>query len=517
MKKIIQKIFLFFMAAFMLLYSSSCQSNNGNPEQSVEMFTHEYVPPVKEQLDLTDVKILLPYYSINQYPSVYKLNQCSMELSAQALDFLNCTVTIDHINISDYTEHFEKAIHSGIPYDIVILQPSQINKEYACDVEFLYKPWVDKGFIKDITEDVGKFFSKGVIYTDLIKNAKSPEGRIYAIPKITKVMIAYGALCRNEVLQNYDKKEINGYTDFIRLIDENIRAGVDLNVNVTLSQLLNMNLNEHLMLSISSSNILYDRLDKKFVYLEDTDNILETVLGQYKKYFDMGIIESSYPLQQKDYIYVNDYIAFKYKGHIGIQEEYARFSDAYSLFLVGGENNSFYYNQSTSAVAIPVTSQETERALMLLSLLNSDNSMYADTLLFGVEDKDYTKTEDNKILLKELPDSYGFLYWGDYLLNFDSIASTAFSYEANSDAWRYCILNARDQDAILGLSVEKVWGTYGNMPDEIKKHLSGRVIPVYKELNKIMAQEDAVESIIQNLKAGQNEELYNWIVDYLSP
>ena len=79
-----------------------------------------------------------------------------------------------------------------------------------------------KGLIKDITEDVKKYFPKGIVYTELIDNAKDPNGRIYAIPKVTKVFAAYGVLCTQEVLEKYGREEINGYADFINLIESNL-------------------------------------------------------------------------------------------------------------------------------------------------------------------------------------------------------------------------------------------------------------------------------------------------------
>ncbi len=515
----IRLIALFCSVTIICVIITSCNSNNpNNNSDNYKMFSFEYVAPISEQLEFVDVKILLPLYYEHEN-SKEEIQESMSFLSSLTEKSLNCTVTMELADYGGYASHLEKAVAAGEIYDIVFLKQGRSDENsinYSFDKEFWYKPWVDKELIKDITDDVQKYFPKGIIYNEMISGAKSPDGKVFAIPKVNKVMLAYGALCTNKVLDNYGKNTISGYNDFIKLIDSNLKEGLHLSINLQLIQLLNMYLHEISMLSISSTNILYDRITNKLSYLENTE-IPDIVFNQYKKYYDMGIIgyKSSYWSSDVD-IHVTDYMSFKYSNGFNPLLNTVRDAKNHSLLLIGGESNDLYWYYSLSAVAIFINSQQTERALMVLALLNSGNYEYTDILQFGIKDKHYKKTIDDKI---EIINRYSkdLLFWGEYLLNFDSEAARPFSFEVNSNAWQYCMLNDNKKEIIHGITNEDLMLISRNMPGKLVSLASKRMLPTYNDIPAYFNNDESVDELIKKLQTNQNEELFNWLENYLTP
>lgn len=514
--KIYKKI-LIYLIAFAFLFSSSCDLSKNN-KAGRDIFSYEYVAPIHEQLDLVDVKLLLPLYYSEQF-SVEEIKNAGELLSSKTEEFLNCTVTFYFTDYGGYAGYLEKAVAAGIPYDIIILKQGGSNEfvgTYEFDKErFLYQPWVDKGFIKDITEDVMKFFPKGIVYTDMIDKAKDPDDRIYAIPKVQKVLNAYGALCTKDVLDKYGRKEINTYTDFIDLIDSNLNGETKLNVNLQLHQLLSIYLQEASMIMVSGS-IVYDRYAKTVDYLEDTD-VPDIVFNKYKQYCDMGVISHKNSLMQSDDdIYIAQYMDYKYINGNGQIPYYAKTAKDHSLLLIGGINNDLYHYSSLTAVAIFTASQQTERALMLLSLLNSGNSEYTEILQFGIEGKHYKTTVDKRIDLIS-PLEIKILFWGEGLLNFDMDALSSFSFEENSEAWKYCLLNEKNKEVIPGISTEAITTMFSFMPEEIKRLAEKRAFPHSTAILDYFQMDNGVNALLEKLQASRNDDLIDWVKDYLTP
>lgn len=500
-----------FLVAFILLLSTSC----GILERfgdTIKGFTNQSDKEVGEQLDFVDVKILLPSHDTHHF-SAESIQEAGNLLSSKAEKLLNCSVTFEFVDYGDYGAHMEKAAASGIPYDIVILKEGGTNEsaqEYRFDEdEFWYAPWVDKELIKDITVDVQKYFPKGIVYTEMIQNAKSFDGKIYAIPKVYKVFRAYGALCTKEIVENYGSNKINTYTDFIDLIDVNIDAGVNLRVSLTLYQLLDIYLQDVSMTRLIADTV-YDSNTETINYLEDTE-IADVVINQYKEYCDMGIITYNSSRQMNDDIYVTEYMNYKYINGNNQIPYYAKTASDHSLLLIGGESNDIYYWHPLSAAAIFTTSQQTERALMLLALLNSGNDEYTDILKFGVENKHYKKTQNKKIDLLEA----GLLFWGENLLNYESDASV-FSFEENAQEWKFCVFNDNIKEIITGVPNKNVFQMFRYMPEEMKKlvrertNLSGTTIMEY------FKADDGVEALLAKMQTEQDEELMNWINFYIN-
>lgn len=344
----------------------------------------------------------------------------------------------------------------------------------------------------------------------MIENAKSPDGKIYAIPKVYKSPCAYGALCTKEVLDNYGSNKINTYADFIDLIDSNINTGHRLNVNLSLYQLLDIYLQDASMIRLIG-NTIFDRNTKTVSYLEDTE-IPDAVFNQYKEYCDMDIIACDGERQADDDIYVTGYVNYKSINGYNRVPYYAKTAKDHSLLLIGGKNNDLYFWDSMTATAIFTTSQQTERALMLLSLLNSGNNEFIDILQFGVEGKHYKKTQDNKVDLLEV----GLLFWGESLLNFDSDAVNSFSIEENAEAWNYCMSNEKITEIIPGMPNDKVFQMFRYMPENIKRLVVQRpgLSPV--TVSKYFQTDEGVNALLAEMHDSRDEELLDWINGYLN-
>jgi hypothetical protein len=493
-----------------------------NTEENNRKFvSYESVTPPTEQLDLTDVRILMPMYLINRSDlfTIEEISNATKLLSSKTEKALNCTVTFELTETGKYLSQMENAAAAGISYDIVFLIPSSSNEnegafQFDKDI-FLYRPWVEKGLIKDITEDVKKYFPKGIVYTELIDNAKDPNGRIYAIPKVTKVFAAYGVLCTQEVLEKYGREEINGYADFINLIESNLDREDRLYVKLNFGQFLNIYLQDTKRVPVSGS-IIYDRNNGTVSYLEDTE-VPETVFTKYKQYCDMGIIDyKNSILQGYEDIYVHEYMDFKSStGYLYIPHFADTVKDR-SLLLIGGINNDLYYYTSSSAMAIFTTSRQTERALMLLELLNSGNREFSDILRFGVEDRHYKVTEDKKIDLIGSLDIKQ-LFWGDPLLNYDSEAIAPFAFEENADDWTVCMLNEVNKKTGYKEARKAIFTMYRYMPDEIKALAEKRALPYGTEILEYFQRDDGINEILNKLQENRDERLFNWVKDYLTP
>ena len=508
------KTILIVLVVCISIFFPSCKEEENN-RKSV---SYESVTPPTKQLDLTDVKILMPMYLINRSDLFTReeINNATKLLSSKTEEALNCTVTFELTEAGKYHSQLENAAAAGIPYDIVFLIQSSRNKDEQFDKDsFLYRLWVEKGLIKDITEDVKKYFPKGIVYTELIDKAKDPNGRIYAIPKVTKVFAAYGALCTQEVLEKYGREEINSCADFTNLIESNLDREDKLYVKLNFNQFLNIYLQDTKRVLVNGS-IIYDRNNGTVSYLEDTE-VPETVFTKYKQYCDMGIIDCKNSLMQGyEDIYVSSYMDFKSSAAYLYIPYFANTVKDRSLLLIGGIDNDLYYYSSGSATAIFTTSQQTERALMLLELLNSGNREFTDILRFGVEDRHYKVTEDEKLDLIGSPD-IKLLFWGDQLLNYDSEAIAPFAFEENADAWMYCMLNEVNKETGYGVSTKAIFTMYRFMPDEIKASAEKRALPHGTAIMEYFQRDDGIDEILNRLQENRDEDLFNWVKDYLTP
>lgn len=253
---------LFFLPFFLILSLISCDV----PERIRKVssgFTYGTGQNPDSELKFVNVKILLPANDIYLFYSD-GIQEAANLLSSKTKQALNCSVTMELIDATGYEKYLETAAASGIPYDIVILKPGGTNENPRAydfhEEEFWYTDWVNKGLIKDITEEIATYFPKGLEYIERLPNAKSFDDRIYAVPKLYKVFRVYGAICTPEVIKNNGNNKVHTYEDFIRLIDANLEAGVNLNVNFAFYQLLDIYLQDVSMIRLIADTV-YDMTD----------------------------------------------------------------------------------------------------------------------------------------------------------------------------------------------------------------------------------------------------------------
>ena len=494
---------LFFILPLLLLLLTSCDIPERFRDAS-SGFTYRTDQNQDNDLKFVNVKILLPANDIYLFYSD-GIQEAADLLSSKAEQALNCSVTVELKDMAGYEKYLETAAASGIPYDIAILKPGGTNenpREYEFhEEEFWYADWVNKGLIKDITEEISTYFPKGLEYIERLPNAKSYDDRIYAVPKLFKSFRVYGALCTPEVIKNYGSNKIHTYEDFIRLIDTNLEAGVDLNINLAFCQLLDIYLQDVSMIRLIAGTV-YDTTDRSIHYIEDTD-IADVVINQYKKYYDTGILER----QPDDDIYVTDYRTFKFSEFGNNQDPYfAKTAADDSLLLIGGGKNDVFYWYSISAAAIFTTSPQTERALMLLDFINSGNEDITDILQFGVKDKHYKKSQDKKIDLLEV----GTVFWGESLMNYESEA-IVFSFEENADEWKECLLNTRVKEIVPGVPNQKIFQLYKYLPEEMKQAVRKRTSLSDITFIEYFKEEDGVNVLLAKMRSEQNEQLLDAI------
>lgn len=361
-----------------------CNNNQNNKKQTTDSTS-----------ELKHVELVM--YLIGTKPA--DMDNVLAKLNRLAEKELNATLSVEWIGWGDFANEYPILLSSGEQVDLVYAANWLDFYENAQRGAFLPL----EGLLQEYAPE-----SYASMSNEAIKDVSVGE-HIYAVPSNYKTYNAYGPMIRKDYLQKYEIDAINTfdeYMDFCMMIgeNENIDPTGLCSSGIELDDLYLMSKGYYPLTGSTGSLYWIDMNDeKKTVYFESECPAMEYFLKNAAKWYESGCWSSNV-------------LASKDETMLENKKAVSRVHNYDAWLGESGKNNDLelvYYNlaapiyeqpSNQDAMAIPVSSKNPERALMLLEKLKNDERYYM-LLTYGIEGYNYEIHEDGKIYF--LNDTYG--------------------------------------------------------------------------------------------------------------
>jgi len=360
--------------------SSTASSKTVDNLQTVELITYQFGAPSRDF-----------------HMALEKLNE-----KAQA--DLNATLVVNWIDWGDYLNQQSLVLASGEPVDLIFASDSY---------DFLIH--AGKGAYTPLDELAPQYMpiSYGELTSDAIQQC-SVNGRLYAIPASFSRYQAHGIIVRGDLMDKYNIDTINSFDDYADFLEAVHINETEIEPGWFGATAYNMHMlylvqNGYLLEDYFPLTINFDDPNHKVVNFFEDPGLLD-FYKKTKTWEEKGCWPKDALTRDHTFFeglqasWVNPWNSWKYTL-IGFPELDAKFA----LFQK--------YVMKPRAIdlgtAVPASSKNPERALMLLEKLKQDKS-YNDLMSHGVEGIHYRITDDGYL---EPMDSEGFppngnIIWG---------------------------------------------------------------------------------------------------------
>lgn len=394
MKKAIR---LAVLAMCLVLVLGACGNNNGNNNGG------NITPPANTNTnsgeapsgdgELEEVNLNWAYLSPGPQRDLAEVQEAVNQIT---LDKINATVTLKPID-GDYNMKMDTAFAAGEDYDIV----------WTSSWNFYYVPNITKGAFYPMDDLLNEYAPELVKeLPEYILEGGRVNGKIYGISNYQTVVNREGIVVLKEFADKYDLdvdsiKKLEDLEPFLAKVAENEPDMIPFGMSKSGSfQFLPNN-----MAFIEGD--LGVRLDDPFkvINLKETDEYKE-YLKMASEWYSNGYVNQDAPTLDnsgldelvstgKVVAYVNNSLTAdapqKLKLRNGGQ-------DVEVIHLADAQTGSG--SIQATMTAINAKSDNPERAMMFLNLLNTSPELY-NLMVYGIEDKHYKKISDNKVEIIE--------------------------------------------------------------------------------------------------------------------
>ncbi|MCM8710039.1 extracellular solute-binding protein [Clostridium sp. SYSU_GA19001] len=338
-------------------------------------------------------------------------DQVLAELNKKAKADLNATVKVSWIGWGDFSTKYPLVLASGEPIDLI----------YTATWLNFYQQ-AQKGAFKALEEIGPKYAPKSFAAEpkEALKQA-TIDGHIYALPANFNNYNTYGVMVRGDLMKKYgitDIKTIDDYGKYLDAVtknDKNLDPAGMYNTQTPIDGLYFFSQNLYPLTGDVATNspfwIDVNDPSGKIVNIVDRPDMPD-FLKKMKEWSDKGYWPKSV-LSNKDNEMLNTGKAASLMHNMDTWVgNYIR-NPQYDLKYYNFVSPSYPLSYIQDAMAIPASSQNPERALMLLEKLRTDQSYY-NLLTYGIEGKHYEITADKKIkaLDSEGFQAEGYCSWG---------------------------------------------------------------------------------------------------------
>lgn len=303
---------------------------------------------------------------------------------------INATVKLDVMDMATYPNKYKTMLAAGDKMDIVFTSNS-----------WGYSQEVAKGSFLDITDLIDKYApqTKAALHPALLEGTKV-NGKNYAIPTQKELAHTYGFLYRSDIAEKYnmDLTTVKKYEDlepFLKIIKEKEPNLYPLEGMQRINPMMFVDFDP--VGDAGTPGKLYPNKDTKVINHWETPEA-KALLETQRKFFQAGymrqdaaLVSDKNPDQKagKNFIITGSMKPFVDEDvtiALGFKYKYV---DLTKPFITAGDTQG-------SLNAIARTSQNAERAVMFLELVNTDK--YLNNLInYGIENVHYVKKSDNVI------------------------------------------------------------------------------------------------------------------------
>lgn len=375
MKKIIKSIAVTFLIFAMVGCNSSATSSNStesNNESSSET-TDDTAALDTNELD----PVKLNLYFVGDGKPGY--NDMIDALNEKISKDINTTIKVNWIGWSDFMNQYSLVLASGETIDLIYTSNwlgfyQQASKGAFLPLEDLLPVYAPES-LKQTTE------------SSIIQS--TVNGHMYALPAEKIAISSMGSIVRGDLMEKYN---IEPFTDFEGL-EKYFQAVVDnepgiiptdLNSSENLYDDMYYNQNGFYGISGSSESPYYIDLnidEPQVVSVADVDGV-EDMLDMFNRWYEKGFWQASVLSNQDTEMFENGTAASKLHNMDRWASAYMAYPDWDVRYY--DMTHMINYNAALQdAIAIPVTAENPERALMFLERLRTDRETY-DLFTYGI-------------------------------------------------------------------------------------------------------------------------------------
>ncbi len=315
------------------------------------------------------------------------------EINLYLEEKINATLDLVTCSWGEYDTKLRTIIAAGMPFDI------NFTSNWSAD----YRKLASYSVYKDITDMLDTYApkTKALLGKDILKGAEI-NGRIYAVPVYnSSVADSYGILLNNNLVKKYkiDTTKIKKLQDLEPIL-KTIKAGEKKTIAFypffkSGSDGVINTLNYDKLIYESPGAVLRDGKSTKVIN-EFESNDAQTLFSLMNKWYKAGYIPKS-ASDSQFYVKNNKNIFAMYSKLSPVTCEYLLSDDNIDMVPVQLGNSAITTTGVTTLMqAISSESENPERALMLLELVNTDKKL-SNLINFGIEGLHYKKTGTNTI------------------------------------------------------------------------------------------------------------------------
>lgn len=312
---------------------------------------------------------------------------------------LNATLHIEWIGWGDFSNEYPILLSSGEPVDLV----------YAANWLEFYENAQRGAFIplEDLLEQYAPQSYESM--SEGKQKDVTVDGHIYAVPSNYTTYNAYGPMIRKDYLDKYEVKEIDTFDDYINFCEvigekENIDPTGLCSSGIELDDLYLMNEGYYPLTGSTGSLYWIDLNDEnKTVYFESEIPDMKYFLKNAEKWYKSGCWSSNVLASKDETMLETKRAASRVHNYDAWLGESGK-DNQLELVYYNLANPVYEQPANQDAMAVPISSKNPERALMLLEKLKNDERYYM-LITYGIEGYNYEIETDGKI--KFLNDTYG--------------------------------------------------------------------------------------------------------------
>lgn len=343
----------------------------------------------------SDEPVKLVWYTIGTPQSDTPMVQ--EEINKYLLEKINAELEIKQVDWGDYNKKLQVAINTGEKFDIC----------FTCSWANDYLLNARKGAfvpMNELLEEYGKE-TLDIVNPAFWDGAKL-DGKIYAIPANKELGVAPTWVFTKEYVDKYNFdidsiKKMEDIEPMLKKIKENESDVVPFYLTKDYSAIIHYDK----LLDPLAVSLLND--DLKVVNIFETDEMIET-LKLLHKWYELGYINKDAALTNGDKTIKR--LLSKADGQPYAENIWSK--DLGYRVVSTPILTPYISNQSTtgSMQAISVTSENPEKAMEFLNLLNSDPYL-RNLVNYGIEDVHYEKVSDTAIKMKTQSEQYRMPYF----------------------------------------------------------------------------------------------------------
>ncbi|EMS70515.1 ABC transporter substrate-binding protein [Ruminiclostridium cellobioparum] len=410
MKRKLYSLLVSVLAAALVF--GGCGSQGGNPSGASDTSAVSTAgSSAQSKIDTSKEAEIVMYIIGNQSPDFENVMK---EFNKKSLDDLNATLQVNYLNWGEYKTKYPLILSAGEPIDLIYT---------ATWMNYYYQ--AQKGAFKPI-EDLLPVYcpeSYKTITEEAMKQA-TVNGHIYAVAGTKESYNAYGPVVRKDLMDKYGMKSIDTfdqYGDFLKAVAKNEKGMDPTFFTSTGSEIDDIYmLSKGLYPLTGNSGSIYwidPKQEQPKVFSKTDWDGMPEFLAKMKEWSDAGCWSKS-ALANKDTEKMNNGTAASRIKNLEVWVS-SNIDTKWDFNFYNFVEPIEILSHMQDAMAVPTSSNNTERALMLLDKIKSDKTYY-NLLNFGIEGVNYKIHEDNTI---ESVDSTKFAFqngfWGMQMRDFD--------------------------------------------------------------------------------------------------